>query len=112
MGTDKPYRLDSLGSPHYHVLCRELKHVEEVLALGVRSIVGDFAELHRCGHAVRMAREQGAEIYLATPRIQKPGEEDHFAGSPTPSPTASWSATWAGRPSAPSGRFPSWPICR
>ena len=29
--------------------------------------------------AVRMAREHGAEIFLATPRIQKPGEEAHFA---------------------------------
>jgi putative protease len=49
------------------------------LALGVKSIIGDFSELHRCAHAVRMAREKGAEIFLATPRIQKPGEEVHFA---------------------------------
>jgi putative protease len=70
VGTDTPF---------YHVLCRELKQVEEVLALGVKSVIGDFAELHRCGHAVRMARERGAEIFLATPRIQKPGEESHFA---------------------------------
>jgi putative protease len=69
----------STATPTCHVLCRELKQVEEVLALGVKSIIGDFAELHRCGHAVRMARQQGAEIFLATPRIQKPGEEDHFA---------------------------------
>jgi putative protease len=48
------------------------------LALGVQSIIGDFAELHRCAHAVRMAREKGAEIFLATPRIQKPGEEASF----------------------------------
>jgi putative protease len=53
--------------------------VEEVLALGVKSIIGDFAELHRCAPAVRLAREHGAEIMLATPRIQKPGEEAHFA---------------------------------
>jgi len=68
-----------MESPNYHVLCRELKQVEEALALGVTSLVGDFAELHRCGHAVRMVREKGAEIFLATPRIQKPGEEAHFA---------------------------------
>ena len=67
------------GGPVWHVLCRELKQVEEVLALGVKSIVADFAELHRCAHAVRMAREHHAEIFLATPRIQKPGEEAHFA---------------------------------
>ena len=69
----------SAEAPIWHVLCRELKQVEEVLALGVKSIIGDFAELHRCAHAVRMAREKGAEIFLATPRIQKPGEEAHFA---------------------------------
>jgi putative protease len=56
-----------------------LKHVEELLALGMTSIVGDFAELHRCAPAVRMAHEKGAEIYLATPRVQKPGEDAHFA---------------------------------
>jgi putative protease len=65
-------------SPTWHVLCREWMHVEELLNLGVTSIIGDFAELQYCGRAVRMARERGAEIYLATPRIQKPGEEAHF----------------------------------
>jgi putative protease len=63
----------------WHVLCRELNQVEAVLALGAKSVIGDFAELHRCAHAVRMARDKGAEIFLATPRIQKPGEEAHFA---------------------------------
>ena len=67
------------GCPSCHFLCRELDQVEEVLALGVKSIIGDFAELHRCAHAVRMAREKGAEIFLATPRIQKLGEDVHFA---------------------------------
>jgi U32 family peptidase len=71
--------LSYLETPVWHVLCRELKQVEEVLALGAKSIVGDFAELHRCAPAVRMARENAAEIYLATPRIQKPGEDAHFA---------------------------------
>ena len=68
----------SSQSPIWHVLCRELPQVEEVLALGVKSIIGDFAELHRCAHAVRMARRHGAEIFLATPRMQRPGEEAHF----------------------------------
>ena len=67
------------GKPVWHVLCRELQQVEEVLALGVKSVIGDFAELHRCAPAVRMARAKDAEIFLATPRIQKPGEEAHCA---------------------------------
>ncbi len=74
---DQPSRSGG-PAPVWHVLCRELKHLEEVLALGVTSVIGDFAELHRCGPAVRMAREHGAEIFLATPRIQKPGEDVHF----------------------------------
>jgi U32 family peptidase len=77
-----PVAIDGRGEgtgPVWHVLCRELKQVEEALAFGVKSIVGDFAELHRCAPAVRMAREKGAEILLATPRIQKPGDEVHFA---------------------------------
>ena len=69
----------STETPTWHVLCRELKQVEEVLALGVKNVIGDFAELHRCAPAVQMAREKGAKIFLATPRIQKPGEEVHFA---------------------------------
>ncbi len=68
----------SIETSTWHVLCRDLKQMEEVLALGVKSIIGDFAELYRCAHAVRMAREHRAEILLATPRIQKPGEEAHF----------------------------------
>jgi putative protease len=74
-----PKRQVHTDIPTWHILCRELKQVEEVLALGAKSIIGDFAELHRCAHAVRMAREHRAEIFLATPRIQKPGEEAHFA---------------------------------
>ena len=68
-----------LQAPMWHVLCRELQQVEKVLALGATSIFGDFADSSRCGRAVQMARRQGAEIFLATPRIQKPGEESHFA---------------------------------
>ncbi len=76
-------RKASAGPPaqstvHWHFLCRELKHVEELLNLGVTSIIGDFTELPRCARAVNMARERGAEIFLATPRIQKPGDEAHF----------------------------------
>jgi putative protease len=69
----------SSQSPIWHVLCRELPQVEEVLALGVKSVIGDFAELRHCAHAVRMARRHRAEIFLATPRMQRPGEEAHFA---------------------------------
>ncbi len=66
------------GEISWHILCRELKHVEELLSLGATRIIGDFAELPLCARAVNMARERGAEIYLATPRIQKPGEVAHF----------------------------------
>ncbi len=55
------------GKPVWHVLCRDLQQMEELLTLGVKSVIGDFAELHRCAPAVRMARAKDAEIFLATP---------------------------------------------
>jgi len=72
----RPQGGDKLPHSKWHVLCRELKHVEQLLALGVTSIIGDFAELRHCGPAVRLAHEKDATIFLATPRIQKPGEAD------------------------------------
>ena len=61
-----------------HVLCRDLAQLESVLALGVSSVIADFAEIARYREATALARGQGAAIFLATPRIQKPGEAEMF----------------------------------
>lgn len=62
-------------SPQWHVLCRRLDQVEAVLRWGARSVIADLSDLDEVGQAVESARRQGAAVWLATPRIQKPGEE-------------------------------------
>lgn len=65
-------------APTLRVLCRDLAQLESVLAAGVRSLYADFQDIRHYAEAVRMARMAAAEIYLATPRIQKPAEGPLF----------------------------------
>jgi putative protease len=51
-----------------------LAQLHEVLAAGEREIYVDFQDIREYRDAVAISREQGAAIYLATPRIQKPDE--------------------------------------
>ena len=62
----------------WHVLCRHLAQLKSALSQGASSVIADLAELSSLGDAVAAARRQGAEILLATPRIQKPGEAEIF----------------------------------
>jgi U32 family peptidase len=68
---------DSL-SPQIHVLCRSLPQLKEVLALGIRSLYADFQDIREYRPATAAAKERGATIFLATPRIQKPDEVGIF----------------------------------
>lgn len=69
-----PARTSSL-----RVLCRTMDHLAATLAAGVREIYVDFEDIRRYKEAVAFARERGeAAIFLATPRIQKPGEQGFF----------------------------------
>ena len=61
-----------------HVLCRSLPQLREVLEFGVKSIYADFADIREYREAVGAGREQGAQVWLATPRIQKPDEMGIF----------------------------------
>ena len=63
----------------WHVLCRDPAQLESVLKSGVSSVMADFTEIDRYAEAVRLARRCDAEILLATPRIQKPGEAEVFS---------------------------------
>jgi U32 family peptidase len=65
--------------PELHVLCRSLRQLQAVLACGAKSTIVDLADLAQYEEAVRNAHAAGAAILLATPRIQKPGEEDVFS---------------------------------
>ncbi len=67
------------GPPALSALCRTVAQVEAAVAAGVATIYADFPEIKRHGEAVAAARKvAGTSIYLATPRIQKPGEANIF----------------------------------
>ncbi len=61
-----------------HVLCRTLDQLRTVLTHGERHIAVDFQDIREYREAVAIARESAAEIWLATPRIQKPEESGLF----------------------------------
>ena len=61
-----------------HVLARSLPQLRAVLATGVRSVYVDFQDLREYHEAVAAARAAGAQILLATPRIEKPDEKGMF----------------------------------
>jgi putative protease len=60
--------------PQLHVLCRTLAQLDVLLAAGYRRLSVDFADIREYREAVARGREAGADVWLATPRIQKPGE--------------------------------------
>jgi putative protease len=60
------------------VLCRTMEQIEVALRLGVADIYVDFEDIRRYKDAVARVRETAARIYLATPRIQKAGEQGFF----------------------------------
>jgi putative protease len=67
------------GRPTFHLLVRSLDQLRAVLALGERSLYADFADIRHYREAIEIAREAGAALYPATPRIQKPDELGIFA---------------------------------
>jgi len=67
------------SQPHLHLLCRTLEQMEAALRLGTPAVYLDFEDIRRFKDAAARARALGpARIYLATPRIQKAGEEGFF----------------------------------
>ncbi len=65
------------GAPRLIPLLRTLEQVETALALGFEEVQLDFMELVGLGVAVEKARAAGARVIVATPRVQKPGEEGY-----------------------------------
>jgi len=60
------------------VLCRTMEQIEVALRLGVGDIYVDFEDIRRYKDAVVRVRETASRVYLATPRIQKAGEQGFF----------------------------------
>ncbi len=74
-----------IGKPLLTVLCRSLEQIEATLRMGVTEIYADFEDIRRYAQAVELVRQRGyradaapAQILLATPRIQKAGEQGFF----------------------------------
>ena len=66
-------------NPSLTVLCRSLEQIEAALRLDVREIYADFEDIRRYKDAVELVRRHPpAQILLATPRIQKAGEQGFF----------------------------------
>ncbi len=64
-------------------LCRRTEQIEVAVAAGIRTIYADYQDIKEYPQAVAAAHRGGAEIFLATPRIEKPGESNvfkHLAG--------------------------------
>ena len=63
------------------VLCRRTDQIEAALRLGVSTIYADYQDIKQYAEAVATVRRvsKTAAIYLATPRIEKPGEVNLFS---------------------------------
>ncbi len=64
--------------PQLRVLCRSLPQLQNVLEAGVSRVMVDFQDIREYRLAVEIAHAASAEIFIATPRIQKPGEMGIF----------------------------------
>ncbi|MEX0729020.1 MAG: U32 family peptidase, partial [Planctomycetaceae bacterium] len=69
---------ETVSSSRLWVLCRKLSQLPAVLDTGVRRLYVDYQDIREYREAVRIAHQYKAEIFLATPRIQKPGERGIF----------------------------------
>lgn len=68
----------ALRIPEMAVLCRTMDQLHAALDEGVGRVYVDFEDIRRYRDAVACVREKGVEVFLATPRIQKQGEEGFF----------------------------------
>lgn len=71
---------DESSPLHLHALCRTQAHVDAALVLGVPRLYLDFEDIRLYADMVRQIKERSdtAQVWLATPRIQKSGEAGFF----------------------------------
>ena len=73
------FETPSSSDSHLSVLVRSEEQLEAALGAGAREILVDYEDIRRYKDAVAVVRAHGgAQILLATPRIQKAGEEGFF----------------------------------
>lgn len=77
-----PEPADPTAEPRLHVVCRTSAQLGAVLTspVAVASVTLDYEDLRRYADAVETARRtpEAPPLFLATPRIQKSGEEGFF----------------------------------
>jgi putative protease len=64
----------TLGTVELVALCRTMDQLQTALDERVATIECDFEDIRKYREAVPLARSRGARIFLAPPRIHKPGE--------------------------------------
>lgn len=64
--------------PALRVLCRNVDQVRTVTQLGIERVYVDFPDIRGYREAVEIARAAGVPIFIASVRIQKPGEQGLF----------------------------------
>jgi putative protease len=69
---------DVAPAPQLRFLCRSLPQLAVLLDEGVHELYVDLQDIREYADAVRQARAHSAAIWLATPRIEKPGERGIF----------------------------------
>jgi putative protease len=60
------------------VLCRRTDQIQAAVAQGIEMIYADYQDIKGYAEAVATAHRAGSSIFLATPRIEKPGEANIF----------------------------------
>jgi U32 family peptidase len=60
------------------VLCRRTDQIEAAVGIGISTIYADYQDIKQYASAIAAAHRGSAAIYLATPRIEKPGEANLF----------------------------------
>jgi putative protease len=60
------------------VLCRRTDQIDAAVGRGISTIYADYQDIKQFASAVAAAHRGSAAIYLATPRIEKPGEANLF----------------------------------
>ena len=74
----KPGAEGVVGTSTLRVLCRTLSQIHAAAQSGLENLFADFQDIREYRPAVEAANRHNATIYLATPRIQKPGEAGIF----------------------------------
>lgn len=78
--TDIASETKPLAAPALSVLCRTAEQLEAALACGIQTLYIDFEDIRRYKDAVALVRASDSKtaVFLATPRIQKAGEQGFF----------------------------------